>query len=257
MSAELWIDGLDAALHYGLRIAESDGVRDLPQTRLDTITIPQVPGAALMTAPQIEVRPVALRGTLTGSSASDLRAKRDRLMAVLRRAAITVRLAEAPTRELVVIMTACTMAGAGATGLARSLPVTIQATALDPFWRDVTPTQVVVTGTPTPLPCGTAPSSPIIVLQLPGTVMALTLRDALGTVITELQLAGLRAQVPCTIDCARKTIRQNDTTVLHTLVRGDFPVLDAVAHGDFAAAAWPTLSVSQGTALVTYQRRWA
>jgi hypothetical protein len=257
MTTALWIDGLDARATYGLQLGASDGARDLPTRRLDTITIPDVPGATKLGAPAIEPRSLTLTGVLQGSTAVDVRTKRDLLFAVLRRGRVTLRLADAPTRELPIEILTTKMASTGAQQLARTLPISIDAVALDPFWRDVTPTVVAISTTPGACPLGTAPVAPVIVCTAPGPVLSLTLRTALGDAVTVLQLAGLEPAVPLTIDCAARTIRQGAVSMIAALVSGDFPVLDAITQGDYAASAWPTLAVSQGTASVTYTRRWA
>lgn len=253
----LWIDGLDARATYGLQLGASDGARDLPTRRLDTITVPEVPGVIALATPAIEPRSLTLTGTLQGSTAVDVRTKRDLLLAVLRRGRVTLRLADAPTRELPIEILTAKIASTGAQQLARTLPITIEALGLDPFWRDVTPTVVSLSTTPAPCALGTAPVAPVIVCSAPGPVLSLTQRTALGDVVTVLQLAGLEAAVPLTIDCAARTIRQGEVSMISALISGDFPVLDAITQGDFAASAWPTLAVSQGTATCTYTRRWA
>jgi hypothetical protein len=253
----LVIDGLDAAATYGLKLAASDGARDLPSRRVDPVVIPDVPGVTLLAAPQIDARSISLTGTVQGTTAIDVRAKRDALLAVLRRGRVRLRLGDAPTRELPVEILSAKIASTGAQQLARTLPITIECLALDPFWRDVTPQVVALGLSPTPLPLGTAPVAPVLVCSAPGPVLAITLRTALGASVTSLQLAGLEAGVACTIDCAARTIRQGAVSMISALISGDFPVLDVVDQGDFAASAWPTLAVSQGTATATYTRRWA
>jgi hypothetical protein len=257
MSTALWIDGLDATTAYGLRLADSPGARDLPSSRLDTVAIPDVPGVRLLADPAIEARPITLTGVLQGTSADDVRTKRDALFAVLQRRAVSLRLADAPTREIAIRITATKIGSTGALQIARKLPITIEAIALSPYWVDTTDTVISLGTTPAPLPLGTAPSLPVITVASPAVVVALTLRTTLAAEVTRLELAGLEAGVPLTIDCAARTIRQGAVSQIATLIRGDFPVLDAIAHGDFAAAAWPTLALSQGTGVATYRRRWA
>lgn len=257
MSTELWLDGVDAAATYGLRLAVPDGVRNLPSSRLETIAIPDVPGVTLLTEPIIEPRTIALAGVLKGSSAADVRTKRDRLFAVLRRSSVRLRLADATTRELPFIVTNAKITSTGPQMLASVLPIAIEGLALSPYWVDTTPQSISVSTTPTALPLGTAPVAPVITAANPGSALTITLRDALGVTVTALQLAGLEAGVAVVIDCAARTIRQGAVSVITALINGDFPLLDVVTQGDFAASAWPTLAMSQGTATVTYARRWA
>lgn len=253
----LFLDGVDATASYGLYLASDEGARDLPSVRLDTLPIPDVAGVSLLALPQIEPRTLSLQGVLKGSSAADVRTKRDALYAVLRRGRVTVRMADAPTRELAVQVISARVASIGAQMLAKTLPIAIELLALDPYWVDVTPQSIAVGTTPTAMPLGTAPSLPVITLATPGAVLAVTLRNALGVVITQLQLAGLTPGVAVTIDSASRTIRQGAISVLSTLIAGDFPVLDAVADGDYAASAWPTIAISQSVGVVQYARRWA
>lgn len=256
-STALWIDDVDATTRYGLRLGDSAGARDLPTSRLDTVAVPDVPGLLLLADPAIEARPITLVGTLVGTSAADVRAKRDGLFAVLRRGTVTLRLADAPTREIAIRITSAKVSSSGVQQLARMLPITIEATALSPYWVDTTDSAVSLSTAPASLPLGTAPSLPVITIPSPPTVLAITHRTALAAEITRLELAGLDAGVPLTIDCAARTIRQGVISQIATLIRGDFPVLDAVTQGDFFAGAWPTLALSQGAGTVTYRRRWA
>lgn len=257
MSTELWIDGVDAASTYGFRLTSSDGLRDLPSRKLDTLAIPFVAGLTVLAEPQIDARTVSLPGVLVGSSIADVRAKRAALFAVLRRGRVMIRLADAPTLQLPIDITGVKIPAASTQMLARTLPIQIDGLALDPYWVDVTPQSVIITASPVATPLGTAPVAPVITFTPTGSVVTITLRTTLGTIVTALQLAGLEVGVACTIDCAAKTMRQGAISVLSTLISGDFPVLDAVTHGDYAASAWPTLAISQGTATVTYARRWA
>jgi hypothetical protein len=253
----LWIDGVDARAAYGLQLSVSDGARDLPARRLATLTVPQVPGLAMLAEPQIDARTLSLAGFLQGTTAIDVRGKRDRLLAVLRRGRVTLRLADEPTREIPVEITTSRVTAGGAMMLARTLPIQIEAVALSPWWRDTTESTVSLSTTPAAIPLGTAPSLPVLTCSAPGAVLTVTLRDTLGAVVTTLAMAGLEPDVPVVIDCAARTIRQGIASALHTLLSGDFPVLDVVSQGDFAAGAWPTLQVSQGTAVCTYRRAWA
>lgn len=257
MSTAVWIDGLDATAVYGLRVSDSSGARDLPSTRLDTVAIPDTPGVSLLADPVIEARPITVTGALQGATAADVRLKRDRLLAILRRGTLRLRMADAPSREITVHIVSAKITSSGAQQLARTLPITIETIALSPFWRDTTPTTVALSTSPAALPLGTAPSLPVITIPAPGVVVVLTLRTTLGAPVTELQLAGLQPGVPLTIDCAARTIRQGAISQIATLIRGDFPVLDVVRQGDFAAAAWPTLALAHGVGSVTYRRAWA
>jgi hypothetical protein len=257
MSTALWIDDVDASAAYGLRLEESAGARDLPATRLDTVAIPGVPGVTLLADPTIEARPITLTGALVGTSPDDVRTRRDALFAVLRRGRVTLRLADAPTREIAIRITNARISGSGAQQVSRTLRVTIEALALSPYWVDTTDTVIALSTTPAVLPLGTAPSVPVLRVSAPATVLAITHRTTLGAELTRLELAGLTPGVLLTIDGAARTIRQGAVSQLATLIRGDFPVLDAVTQGNFAAAAWPTLTLSQGTGTATYRRRWA
>jgi hypothetical protein len=253
----LWIDGVDARAAYGLQLGGSEGARHLPTRRLSTLTIPGTPGVTALASPETDARPITLSGFLQGATAVDVRNKRDKLLAVLRRGRVTIRLADAPTREMAVDITDAQVATAAAQMLSRTLPLTIQALALSPWWRDTTDSTVSLTTTPAAIPLGTAPSLPVLTCDTPGAVLTVTHRDTLGAVVTTLVMAGLEPDVPVVIDCAARTIRQGLASALHTLLSGDFPVLDVVSQGDFAASAWPTLQVSQGTARCTYRRAWA
>ncbi|HYW51469.1 MAG TPA: hypothetical protein VE861_12735 [Gemmatimonadaceae bacterium] len=257
MSTALWLNNLDATALYGLRVAESPGARDLPSSRLDTVAIPDVPGLSLLADPVIDARTITLVGALKGTTVDDVRTKRDALLAILRRGTVTLRLADAATREIDVRIVSAKIATSGAQQLSRVFPITIETLALSPYWRDRTPQVVALSTTPAALPLGTAPSLPLITIPSPGSVVVLTLRTTLAAEVTSLQLAGLEPGVPLLIDCAARTIRQGAVSQIATLIRGDFPVLDSVTQGDFAASAWPTLALSQGTGTITYVRQWA
>lgn len=255
--SELWIDGLNAATTYGFRLSRSEGVRDLPTRRLDPVTIPNRPGALLLADPAIEPRAVTLRGVLRGTSAADVRQRRDRFFAVLRRGVISIRLADSPTRELAIELTSVTLdETSGPAMLARDLPITISAVAIDPYWRDLDVQEITLTTTPAPLPLGTAPVLPVLTIPSPGAVLIVTLRSALGDTITALQLAGLVPGIPLTIDCPSQRLLQGAISVMDTLIAGTFPTLDVVTQGDFEASAWPTLALSQGSGVAAYLRRW-
>jgi hypothetical protein len=253
----LFFDGVDASRAYGLILERDEDSRSLPSVRLDTIAIPRVPGLVLLSDPEIEARPMTLQATIRGATADEARTRRDALFAVLRRRRITLRLGDQPTREIAVHVVRATISSQPAQMIARTLPIAIEVLALDPYWVDLAPQVVALGRTPTPLPLGTAPSLPILTVPTPGSVLTVTLRNALGETVSVLQLAGLTPGTALTIDAAAQTMRQGAISVLHTLIAGDFPRLDVVAHGDFAASAWPTLALSQGTGTATYHRRWA
>lgn len=252
-----WIEGRDAKSRYGLELERVDGLRDGAEVTLVQTKIPGRPGAILLQDPEVGPRTLALTAAIRGSSPADARAKRDRLFTILARQAITLRTADDATRELRCTVTRVTDTTPTPSFIARVLRVTIGAVALDPYWRDVDPTTIAGIGrVPVPCPLGSAPVRPVLTLTGAGSVVRVELRDAVGTLVTALELAGLVRGVPCVIDCDARTIRQGEVSMLPALLAGDFPVLDPSTQADADAAAWPTLSVTNGALAVTYRRAW-
>ncbi|MBC7841893.1 MAG: hypothetical protein H7099_06260 [Gemmatimonadaceae bacterium] len=255
--AELFIGERNVQTTFGYRVSRIEGLYDAPPTSLTPQTVPGRPGAVLLAEPQVEVRPLTVRGVIRGATAAQARARRDLLLTVLQREQLALRAANDLTRELLVQVTGVSVTPYGAQFTSPDIALDFTCTALDPYWRDVTPTVVGAIGTtPVACPLGSAIVRPVLSIAGVGAVLRIVLRNALGVVISDLQLAGLTAGITVVIDCAAQTIRQGALSQLRTLVSGDFPVLDPVRDADAVSAAWPTLSVSQGTMTATYAKAW-
>ncbi len=258
MTPELWIGGADARAAFGLVVSRVTGLHDAPEATLAPVVVPGRAGALLLQEPQVGARVLGITGTIRGATPAAARSARDRLLTILRRRGLVLRTADDATRELACEVTRVVATPVGAQFIARTIPIEIGATALDPYWTDVAPTVIADIGrTPVPCPLGSAPVRPVLTIANPGAVVRIELRDALGAVVTRCELAGLIPGVPVVIDCAAQTIRQGEVSQLRALLAGDFPVLDPTTQADVLAGAWPTLSVSNGTMVATYRRAWA
>jgi hypothetical protein len=252
------IGGYDARAAFGFEPSRVDGLHDAPGATLTLQEVPGRAGALRLASPQVGPRQVTIAGTIQGATKQQARDYRDAMLTVLAREQVPIRTGDDLTRELRVDVTGVESSPFGPQFLSRAIRLSITATAAEPFWRDVTETVVSsITATPAGCPCGSAPVGPRLTISGVGSVVRVTLRDALGAVVTQLQLAGLMPGVPVVIDCEAQTIRQGGISQIGALLAGDFPILDARAHGDPVAEAWPTLEVSQGTMVAAYARRWA
>jgi hypothetical protein len=257
MTVALRIAGFDARVAFGFVVSRVQGLHDGPAATLTLQPVPGRPGALLMQEPQIGVREFVVSGVVRGATAAAARAFRDRMLAVLARAEVTLVTGDDVSREITAVVTSVSAEPIGAQFIARDIRMSFQATALEPYWRATAPTTVAgITTTPVACLLGSAPVAPVLTVTGGGSVVTVTLRNALGVVVTQLQLAGLITGVPLVIDCAAQTIRQNEQNMLGALLAGEFPILDP-RDGDPVAGAFPTLSVSQGVMTAVYQRRWA
>lgn len=248
-----WIDGMA-------------GWADVPSRALTTVAVPGRLGA-VVTRAQEGARDLEVRGILSPVSAvhADRQRAEDQLRALAASGLVTVVVEdpwsgiERATDGICVGVTVAPVARARPIR-AYGLEVTVRLVCPDATWRDVAWQIVGVGAAPTPMPMGSAPVAPLVRILGSATNPLLRLRRPGGPTISQSTFTiTLGASDWLEIDCATYRIEQvvsGTRSAAYAVYSGDpLPVL-LPPHGLWSVESWPTLEVTSGTALVTYERRW-
>lgn len=260
------VNGTDLLAGYGFYLMSSDGLFDAP-TRTTTPVLIRGRAGTLRTTPvREEGRTITLRGGLT-TSAKTVAAYRlaedvlkDALRAGLLRITRTdgngvVRLIEGYGRAV------------SLNAANHPLNVTDAGTAItfdcvESAWRDPEPQIVSVAATATRynLVTGTAPASPII-RMMAATNPVLTYRDAGGTAratmtFTWTGAAGDYVDIDMRLPRIVKYVSGTASNGRSLLASGTYPWAIDPQDGDYATSSWPTIEISNGSAVVYHWRAW-
>lgn len=259
----LTLNGKDARATFGLILAETPGWLDAVPTRYPTTAIPGRPGVVALAGAEDGPRKLTLRGVVQGTSASDCRAKLDKLDAALRAKAVTLSFADLPTRQYTAQLDGIVVDPAAAALIADTLPVTISLTCLDPYAYDVAKTSLATAtnNAAFAMAQGTGVVRPVFTINGPATNPTLTFKDATATVFGSMGFTvTLIAGDKLVIDCAAMTVRLNGVNRLDTLTSGDFIAIDGAIHADFLAPNWPTVTPAGlgagGLLQIDYYKAW-
>ncbi len=159
-------------------------------------------------------------------------------------------------------------AGPRSDGWTGQLTVSLEFLLADPLAYALSPSVVAIGATATPIPLGTAPSigrdgwSAILTIVGAATTPTVTESDASGTALRTMVFSGWSptASDAIEIDLGRGLVTRITAGVrsngMADLTAGwEFPRLDP-ADGDWYASAWPMLTVSSGTASLTYYQAY-
>jgi hypothetical protein len=145
-----------------------------------------------------------------------------------------------------------------------ALILRVNMVAYDSAVYDNEPTVLAVTTTPRAIPLGTAPSGGTLYLMgsMSGTV-TVTYASHTGETAGTLALTGtLAADEYLEVDFSERTITKvsnagvRDETAYSFKSAGNWFPFDP-AHGVRSTAAWPSIAVSSGTAVLIYRKAWA
>lgn len=138
--------------------------------------------------------------------------------------------------------------------------VTLEFVADDPTWYDRTALGVGLSTAAAELPAGTLPSSPVLYLQ-GGSSPTLTYAAHSGSTVSTLELSYTWAsgdvyRVDLGLQTIDKIASGTRTNAIGVYSTGDFFALDP-RDGDAAASDWPTITLSTGSGVAYYRRRWS
>lgn len=257
-----YLDDYDLS-QLGLVVERVDGLGDQPDRPWPSAPLPKSERVAILsTAPDETARLLVVRGHLLADTVALRNVAFDTLKGrCFAGDTVRLRFVDQGTREWVARCIGIQVDPRGQQFIEPGLALALSFVCESPYGRDTSDSVVDgITTTLTAIPLGTAPSRPLIRITGPATNPLLAYAHFDATVLQTLQLTGSIAGGDYVeIDMDRMTITQSVASVLSSALTmrtaGSFFALDPAA-GSYAAAQWPTVNVSSGTARVTYRKRW-
>jgi hypothetical protein len=206
---------------------------------------------------QYAPRQLVVRGVVEGATNAQVRARIDDIKYRLTKSGITVAFNDDTTRQYTCYLDGVPeFDGRGPDLVTTRFDFAVPLIALNPAMMAAASTSVTVSAASSDveIPLGTAPSLPSISVNQ--TSFTLVYKSSTGGTVASLAVSGAAAQ-PVIVDMDRKKVSSASGNEIDAMSTGsDFFALDPIAHGDWSSSGWPTVSVSVGTATVSYTKAY-
>lgn len=270
MPSTVWIGGVDLdATLPGILFSDLPDHLTRPAIAVPRVEIPGRPGGLAAGPARVGTREFTLTGYLDAGSLANTRALLDVLNSLWSPGQeVSVRTADRSDRELLAHLVALPARPYKPELLSPWVAFDIRLEALHPYLRDVTATELTLTTSKVPVPCGTAPHGGL--LRILGAATPVVdpvveyFTNAEALVATSTFTVSLASGDWIEIDLDQRTVRTSIASVVTQndalLTAGVFPHLIDHQDGTFRTAAWPKLQLSatSGTpaGTLTYRRQW-
>lgn len=244
----------------GFKVAQVASWLDAPTQTLPEVVLPGLAGSVHSDdRPRVTPLDIKIVGTLVGADRDDARAKRDRIMALLRNSPVTIVFPDSLQRYLVADLAVLHLDPVGASFNQSKFPAELTLHAFDPYRYDLVDTAPQApAGVAIRCPLGTAPTRPVLTISGPAVNPILTFSDYAGVGIGSLTLTvALIASDTLVVDCALGKITKNGAALNTAITVGDFIQFDPAIHANRDLAAWPIVNCSSGACQVRYRRAWS
>lgn len=262
----LYANGLDFDADLGCIPVSMTGLLGAPARTLSLLDIPGMPGAFDSgVAPREAVRTIEIKCLVKASSETTLYTTLDYAKSVLGNGLVELIGPYSSTRAFYGVLVSAEVSPFVETVLNGWATCVFRFVCPLPYAIATSPSVVALGSTATAIPLGTAPSrgrdtfSAIIEIVGAATTPTVTYKNSagatIGTMIFTYSPAGGDSIV---IDCGRRIVSRfiaSTQSNAFSFVTADytFPALDPT-DGDWFTSAWPTLTVSSGTATITYYK---
>ena len=261
MPAALLINSLDAQATYGFVMSDAPSWLDMPPRTTPSQAVLNKQGA-IVTAATVEApKRLTLNGFVTSATAAQTRTNIDALKAaLLAPAGVQLTFSDNSTRFITCTLDNFTVQWSGPALIERRLRVTIQMTAYDPYFYDISLSSVAFN-------IATSIGTGIIrpVLTLTGALASpiiISLKDEASVVVSAMTLTLTTVGGDTVvIDNDARTIKRNGASIIGTMTGGDFFAIEATDPRFNTAPFWFFIMTANGVSgnaqgSVSWRRAW-